>query len=125
MTAATPYTVPDNPTDPEAAALELIVRLPASISDRLAAQARWLASRRSCRTTAAPRTSRARFSGLSWADAKPVAVAVCFDVMNRDHAADYIRNRARNVLAGTDNMVWENRERAARALNIAATVLGL
>jgi hypothetical protein len=30
-TMTTAYTVPDNPTDPEAAALELIVRLPADI----------------------------------------------------------------------------------------------
>jgi hypothetical protein len=31
MTAATPYTLPDNPIDPEAAALELIVRFPEMI----------------------------------------------------------------------------------------------
>ncbi|GAC1408440.1 MAG: hypothetical protein NVSMB60_29750 [Mycobacterium sp.] len=43
----------------------------------------------------------------------------------RDDAADFLRNRARNVLAGTNNMPWHNREGAARALNIAATVLGL
>jgi hypothetical protein len=40
-------------------------------------------------------------------------------------AADFLRNRARNVLADVDDMVWQNREAAARALNIAATVLGL
>jgi hypothetical protein len=34
MTSST-YTVPDSPADPEAAALELIVRLPSSLSDRL------------------------------------------------------------------------------------------
>ena len=33
--------------------------------------------------------------------------------------------RARDVLAGTDDMPWQNRQGAARALNIAATVLGL
>ena len=48
-----------------------------------------------------------------------------FDACTRDDAADFLRNRARNVLAGSDNMEWDNRERAARALNIAATVLGL
>jgi len=31
----TTYDIPDNPADPEAAALELIVRMPTSISDRL------------------------------------------------------------------------------------------
>jgi hypothetical protein len=65
------------------------------------------------------------FAGLSWADAKPVAAAICFDVCNRDDAADFLRNRARNVLAGVDNMAWHNRDGAARALNIAATALGL
>jgi hypothetical protein len=65
------------------------------------------------------------FTGLSWADAKPIAAAICFDVCNRDDAADFMRNRARNILAGTDNMVWQNREAAARALTIAASVLGL
>jgi hypothetical protein len=65
------------------------------------------------------------FAGLSWADAKAIAAAVSFDAVTRDDAADFLRNRARNVLAGTDNMEWQNREGAARALNIAATVLGL
>jgi hypothetical protein len=50
---------------------------------------------------------------------------VSFDAVTRDDAADFLRNRARNVLAGADNMEWENRDRSARALNIAATVLGL
>ena len=44
------------------------------------------------------------FTGLCWLDAKPVAAAICFDICNRDNAADFLRNRARNVLAGTDNM---------------------
>jgi hypothetical protein len=63
------------------------------------------------------------FAGLSWADAKQLAAAVSFDVVTREDAADFLRNRARNVLAGTDNMPWENREGAARAMNIAATML--
>jgi hypothetical protein len=65
------------------------------------------------------------FAGLSWPDARAVAAAICFDACNRDDAADFIRNRARNVLGCTDNMPWQNREGAARALNIAASVLGL
>jgi hypothetical protein len=63
------------------------------------------------------------FAGLSWADAKPIAAAICFDVCSRDDSADFIRNRARNALAGGDGMEWQNREGAARALNIAAAVL--
>ena len=62
---------------------------------------------------------------MSWSDAKVIAAAVSFDVITREDAADFLRNRARNVLAGSDNMPWHNREGAARALNIAATVLGL
>lgn len=119
------YAVPDNPEDPEAAALELIVRVPQAI----------LANRGEL-TVAARITevlqdycsvldAEGCFAGLSWADAKPIATAICWDACNRDDAADFIRNRARNVLAGTDNMAWQNRERSARALNIAATVLGL
>jgi hypothetical protein len=64
------------------------------------------------------------FAGLSWADAKAIAAAVSFDVVTGDDAADFLRNRARNALSGADNMPWENRDGAARALNIAATVLG-
>jgi hypothetical protein len=65
------------------------------------------------------------FTGLSWVDAKSIAAAVSFDAVTRDDAADFLRNRARKVLAGTDNMAWVDRDGAARALNIAATVLGL
>ena len=46
-------------------------------------------------------------------------------VVTRDDAADFLRNRARNVLAGTNDMPWQHRDRAARALNIAARVLGV
>jgi hypothetical protein len=59
------------------------------------------------------------------ADARQIAAAVSWDVISRDDAADFLRNRARNVLADVDGIVWQNREAAARALNIAATVLGL
>jgi hypothetical protein len=119
------YTVPDTPTDPEAAALELIVRLPASLSSRLAAATEAIGLTEILQDYCSVLDAEGAFAGLAWADAKPIAVAVCFDICNRDDAADFIRNRARNVLAGTDNMDWQDRDRAARALNIAATVLGL
>jgi len=112
------YTVPNNPTDVEAAALELIVRLPA---DLLQTGELTAALQDYCGVLHAEST----FAGLCWLDAKNIAAAVSFDVCNRDDAADFLRNRARNVLAGIDNMPWENHEAAARALNIAATVLGL
>jgi hypothetical protein len=68
---------------------------------------------------------RGGFAGLPSDDAKPIAVAICFDICNRDDAADFLRNRARNALAGTDNMTWVDRAAAAGAMTIAATVLGL
>jgi hypothetical protein len=112
------YTVPDSPADPEAAALELIVRLPADILHTGA-------FRDVLQDYCSVSDAEGAFAGLSWADAKNIAAAVSFDVVTRYDAADFIRNRARNVLADTDNMDWQNREAAARALNIAATVLGL
>jgi hypothetical protein len=64
-------------------------------------------------------------AGLEWADARQIAAAVTWMSSAAMSAADFLRNRARNVLADVDGMVWQNREAAARALNIAATVLGL
>ena len=112
------YTVPDSPADVEAAALELIVRLPGQIM-HTEALAEVL------QDYAGVLHAEGCFAGLSWDDAKAVAAAVSFDAVTRDDSADCLRNRARNVLAGTDNMPWHNRQAAARALNIAATVLGL
>jgi len=116
MAIVTPYTVPDHPADPEGAALELIVRLPADIlhTTRFTAELQDYCS---------VLDAEGCFSGLTWADAKQIAAAVSFDVVTRDDAADFLRNRARNVLAGTDNMPWDNRQGAARALTIAAATV--
>ncbi|MDT5091386.1 MAG: hypothetical protein QOH60_749 [Mycobacterium sp.] len=118
MTTSNSYVVPEAPSDPEAAALELIVRLPVDI---LHTDAFGPVLQDFCSVLDA----EGAFAGLSWADAKNIAAAVSFDVCTRDDASDFLRNRARNVLAGTDNMPWCDREGSARALNIAATVLGL
>jgi len=64
------------------------------------------------------------FTGLSWSDAKNIAAAVAFDITQRDDAQEFIAQRARNVLGG-DGMMWDDQQGAYRALNIAATVLGL
>jgi hypothetical protein len=112
------YAVPTNPTDVEAAALELIVRLPADI---LHTTAFTTVLQDYCSVLDA----EGAFAGLTWADAKNIAAAVAFDAVTRDDAADFLRNRARNALCGADNMGWQNRQTAARALNIAATALGL
>lgn len=63
------------------------------------------------------------FTGLSWPDAKQGA-AVSFDAGTRGNAAEVLRNRARNALAGVDGMPWLDRESVTRALNIVATVMG-
>lgn len=115
----TTYTVPDNPTDTEAAALELIVRMPAVVMHAPPEMCKVL------QEFCGMLQLEGCFAGLSWADAKAIAAAVSFDACTRDDAADFLLNRARNALAGVDNMGWENREGAARAMNIAATVLGL
>ena len=112
------YTVPTNPDNPEQAALDMIVRLPADILDSTAFTT-------VLQDYAGVLHAEDCFAGLSWADAKQVAAALSFDVVTRDDAADFLQNRARDVLAGTDGMTWQNRERVARAFNIAATTLGL
>jgi len=114
----TTYTVPNSPADPEAAALELIVRVPAEV---LHTDAFTPVLQDYCGVLHA----EGAFAGLAWDDARRVAAAVSFDACTRDDAAAFERNRARNVLAGVDGSPWRNREGAARALNIAATVLGL
>jgi hypothetical protein len=119
------YIVPDNPADPEAAALDLIVCMPSSISERLAAEVAEAGLTEILQDYCGALDAEGAFAGLAWADAKPIAAAICFDICNRDNAADFMRWRAGKILAGADNMPWGNREGAARALNIAATVLGL
>lgn len=117
MTHCTDYTVPDNPTDPEAAALDLIVQLPGQVmhTDQFLPI---------LQDYCGMLHAEGAFTGLSWADAKQVAAAVAFDACTRDDGAEVMRNRARNALAGADDMPWQDREGVARALNIAATVLG-
>jgi hypothetical protein len=63
-------------------------------------------------STAAPAgllgcSSEGVFAGLSWADAKQLAAPVSFDMCMRDDAEAFVRNRARNVLAGVGNMPWK------------------
>ena len=112
------YTVPDNPADPEAAALELIVRLPAEIH-------RSEGFTPILQDHCALLQMEGAFAGLSWHDAKGVAAAISFDCTSREDAAAFIRRRARNVLGRRDGMQWDDRDGAARALNIAATVRAL
>jgi hypothetical protein len=74
------YTVPDSTADVEAAALELIMRLPVKVlhpefpkllTDVLQDYGGIL-------------HAEGAFAGLSWADAKNIAAAVSFDVVTRE-----------------------------------------
>ena len=112
------YKVPENPADPEAAALELIVRLPQQILHR---DDFTPVLQDYCSILDAEEA----FAYLSWADAKQVAAAVSFDIVSRDDAQEFIANRARNILSGRDGIEWDDRDGAVRAFNIAAEVLGL
>jgi hypothetical protein len=114
----TTYTVPDNPADPEAAALELIVRLPA---DLLGTNAFTSVLQDYCGALEV----EGAFAGLSWSDAKAIAAAISFDVCNREDAADFLMIRSQNALGGHDGMASDDRISAALAMNIAARVLGL
>jgi hypothetical protein len=76
---------PRQPTNPEAAALELIARmrrqsLTAKRSDFISGLTEILQDY--CGILLA----EGAFTGLSWSDAKPIAAAICFDVCNRDDA---------------------------------------
>lgn len=116
--SATTYVVPDNPADPEAAALELIVRMPQTIlnCDDFTPVLQELCS---------IFDAEGAFAGLSWGDAKQIAAAVSADLIVRNDAQEFIAQRARNVLGRRCGMTWDDREAAARALNIVAGVLGL
>lgn len=116
------YTPPDNPTDAEAAALDLIVQFPAVA---LAQPGRLLHPLIEALQDYAGMLSAAEvFTGMPWPDAKQVAAAIAFDVCMRDDAGQFLRQRAANALGGGDGMVWRDREQVARAMTVAAAALG-
>jgi hypothetical protein len=49
--------------------------------------------------------------------------AISYDVVSREDAADHLRNRARDVLAGVSGAAWDDPGAAGAGANIAATVL--
>jgi hypothetical protein len=77
MPNAASYTVPDNPADPEAAALDLIGALPGDI---LHTGAFTEVLQDYC---SVPHADGA-FAGLESADARQIAAAVTWDVISRD-----------------------------------------
>jgi hypothetical protein len=113
------YAVPDHPADPEAAALELIVRIPADVLGHDCP------SREALQEFTALLSAEGAFTGMSWHDAKHAATAIIFDATSRDDGAAFLRQRANRVRAGTDGITWDDPAKMARALTIGATVLGL
>jgi hypothetical protein len=113
------YTVPDNPADPEAAALDLIVRIPADVLGHDSPP------RDALQDFASLLHAEGCFAGMSWHDAKHAATAIVFDASSRDDGAAFLRQRANRVRAGTDGVTWDDPAKMARALSIGAAVLGL
>lgn len=122
MTTTT-YTIPDNPADPQAAALEMIVRFPTEV---LAEPGRLLHPLiEVLQDFTGMLQAEGGFAGMVWPDAKQVAAAIAVDLCTRDDAATFLRSRADNALAGVDGMVWRDRLAVARTLNLAANVVDL
>jgi hypothetical protein len=110
--------VPDNPADPEAAALELIVRSTEVLDDPVVSAG--------VQEFALLLDVEGAFTGMSWPDARGAATLIAFDsVLLLSKAVDSLRRRATDALAGCDRGLWQDRGAAARALNIAAKVLAL
>jgi hypothetical protein len=112
------YVVPDNPPDPEVAALELIVRMPEAVMGDAGA-------REILQELTAALDLEGTFIGMSWNDAKHAAVAIVVDALNRDDAHAFLLARAERARNGSDGMRWDDPAKMARALAIGATVLGL
>jgi hypothetical protein len=112
----TPHTVPDNPADPEAAALDLIVRSTEVLDDPVVTEG--------VEEFALLLEIEGAFTGMSWPDAREAAKAIAFDaVLLLGKAVESLRLRAAAALAGSDGRPWQDRGAAARALTIAAKVL--
>jgi len=83
----TAYTLPDNPANPEAAALELLVRFPETILHTDA-------FRPVLQDYAGALDAEGAFTGLSWSDAKNIAAAIAFDLTQCDDAQEFIAKLA-------------------------------
>lgn len=126
------YAVPDNPPDPESAALELIARLPeitmrdAGVrrSSRLTF-VRSLYLREVLQELIAMLEMEGTFTGMSWHDAKHAAVAIVVDALGRDDAPEFLLGRARRARDGSDGITWDDPAAMERALTIGAKVVGL
>lgn len=113
MTTAT-YTPPADPADPEAAALDLIVRAPEAATGSTAFRA-------ALQELAAALQAAGALSGLTWPDAKLVAAAIAFDCAISPWPVRSLRTRADCVLDGWPATV--DREAVTQALRTAANLV--
>jgi hypothetical protein len=110
------YNIPTNdPVDVEAAALEVIVDLPAAI---LGSDFTLL-----LHSFAALLRENGAFKGLCLSDARQVAVSVCRALVDDDDAAATLLNPARDIHAAASAPQWRNRDKVSRAFTIAAAAL--
>jgi hypothetical protein len=112
------YVVPDHPADPEAAALELIVRMPEAVM-------RDAGAREILQELTAMLEVEGTFTGMSWFDAKHAAVAIVVDALERDDAHTFLLARAERARNGSDGMRWDDPTAMARALTIGAKLMAL
>jgi hypothetical protein len=112
------YIVPDHPDNPEAAALELIVRMPEVVTGDASA-------RDILQELTSMLEVEGTFTGMSWHDAKHAAVAIVVDALERDDSAEFLLGRARRARDGSDGMRWDDPAAMERALTIGAKVIGL
>jgi hypothetical protein len=110
----TTYVVPDDPADPQAAALELIVRPPETVMGGSGA-------REPLQELGAMLDAENTFTGMTWHDARHAAAAIVVDALERDDAPEFLATRAQQV--GHDGMNWDDPVAMARALTTAAMVL--
>ena len=64
-------------------------------------------------------------TGLCGHDANLVASQVAFALCRRTDLGDYLRDKGRGVLSGTDGVAWRDSDRVAQAYVAAADELGL
>lgn len=108
------YTPPTNPADPEAAALDLIVRATETATGSTAFRA-------VLQELAAALQAEGALAGLRWDDAKLAAAAIAFDVVMSPAPVRSLRTRAECVLDGWPATV--DQAATARALNTAASLV--
>ena len=118
------YAVPDNPSDPEAAALDLIVRLPGALFRADDPESPDVPPVPVLQELSTLLSVREAFAGMTWHDAKHAAVAIISDALCRTEAAAFLLLRAERARTGRDGMTWDDAEAMARAMTIGAEVLG-